>query len=133
MKEKLEAEGLFDEGRKRAIPFFPNKLGIVTSQDAAAWQDIQQTINRRFHRVELILAHTPVQGKTAAPMISEAINSLNQIGNIDSIIVARGGGSPEDLCPFNEEIVARAIFASAVPVISGVGHESDWSISDLVA
>ena len=133
MKEKLESEGLFDEGRKRSIPFFPTKIGIVTSQDAAAWQDIQQTINRRFPRVELILAHTPVQGNTAAPMISEAINSLNQIGNIDSIIVARGGGSPEDLWPFNEEIVARAIFASAVPVISGVGHESDWSISDLVA
>ena len=133
MKEKLESEGLFDEARKRAIPFFPNKLGIVTSRDAAAWQDIQQTINRRFPRVELILAHTPVQGNTAAPMIAEAINSLNQLGEIDSIIVARGGGSPEDLWPFNEEIVARAIFASNVPVISGVGHESDWSISDLVA
>ena len=133
MKEKLESEGLFDEARKRAIPFFPNKLGIVTSRDAAAWQDIQQTINRRFPRVELILAHTSVQGNTAAPMIAEAINSLNQLGEIDSIIVARGGGSPEDLWPFNEEIVARAIFASNVPVISGVGHESDWSISDLVA
>ena len=86
MKEKLESEGLFDEARKRAIPFFPNKLGIVTSRDAAAWQDIQQTISRRFPRVELILAHTPVQGNTAAPMIAEAINSLNQLGEIDSII-----------------------------------------------
>jgi len=133
MKEKLESEGLFDEARKRNIPFFPNKLGIVTSRDAAAWQDIQQTINRRFPRVELILAHTPVQGNTAAPKIAEAIASLNQVRDLDSIIVARGGGSPEDLWPFNEEIVARAIFASSVPVISGVGHESDWSISDLVA
>lgn len=133
MKGKLESEGLFDEARKRPIPFFPDKLGVVTSQDAAAWQDIQQTINRRFPRVELVLAHTPVQGNTAAPMIAEAINSLNRVDDIDSIILARGGGSAEDLWPFNEEIVARAIFASRVPVISGVGHESDWSISDLVA
>jgi len=133
MRAKLESEGLFDQDRKRPIPFFPGKLGIVTSQDAAAWQDIQQTINRRFPRVELVLAHTPVQGNNAAPTIAEAINLLNQVGDIDSIIVARGGGSPEDLWPFNEEIVARAIFASKVPVISGVGHESDWSISDLVA
>ena len=133
MRAKLESEGLFDQDRKRPIPFFPGKLGIVTSQDAAAWQDIQQTINRRFPRVELVLAHTPVQGNTAAPMIAEAINFLNKVGGIDSIIVARGGGSPEDLWPFNEEIVARAIFASSIPVISGVGHESDWSISDLVA
>jgi len=133
MRAKLESEGLFDEDRKRLLPFFPAKLGVVTSQDAAAWQDIQQTINRRFPRVELVLAHTPVQGNNAAPTIAEAINLLNQVGDIDSIIVARGGGSPEDLWPFNEEIVARAIFASKVPVISGVGHESDWSISDLVA
>lgn len=133
MKNKLESEGLFDEARKRIIPAFPRKLGVATSQDAAAWQDIQQTINRRFPSVELILAHTPVQGNTAAPLIAEAINSLNQLSDIDTIIVTRGGGSPEDLWPFNEEIVARAIFASAIPVISGIGHESDWSIADLVA
>jgi len=133
MKNKLEAEGLFDQGRKRPIPTFPTVMGIVTSKDAAAWQDIQQTIARRFPRVELVLAHTPVQGNTAAPLIAESINSLNHVGGIDTIIVARGGGSPEDLWPFNEEIVARSIFASAIPVISGVGHESDWSIADLVS
>ena len=133
MKNKLESEGLFDEARKRIIPSFPAKLGIVTSRDAAAWQDIQQTINRRFPSVELILAHTPVQGNTAAPLIAGAIASLNQLADIDIIIVARGGGSPEDLWPFNEEVVARSIFASHTPIISGIGHESDWSIADLVA
>ena len=106
---------------------------MATSQDAAVWLDIQRTIASRFPLVELVLAHTPVQGYEAAASIAGAVSLLGAQPRMDVIIVARGGGSPEDLWPFNEEVVARAIFASPVPVVSGVGHETDWSISDLVA
>jgi len=133
MREKLSNEGLFSESRKRKPVEFPKFVGVVTSKDAAAWLDIQRTVTDRFPLVELVLAHTPVQGDGAAETIASALVLLGSLPEIDTIIVARGGGSPEDLWPFNEEVVARAIFASPVPVVSGVGHETDWSISDLVA
>ena len=133
MREKLSNEGLFSESRKRKPVEFPKFVGVVTSKDAAAWLDIQRTVTDRFPLVELVLAHTPVQGDGAAETIASALALLGSLPEIDTIIVARGGGSPEDLWPFNEEVVARAIFASPVPVVSRVGHETDWSISDLVA
>ena len=133
MREKLSNEGLFSESRKRKPVEFPKIVGVVTSKDAAAWLDIQRTVTDRFPLVELVLAHTPVQGDGASETIASALALLGNLPEIDTIIVARGGGSPEDLWPFNEEVVARAIFASPVPVVSGVGHETDWSISDLVA
>ena len=133
MREKLSNEGLFSESRKRKPVEFPKFVGVVTSKDAAAWLDIQRTVTDRFPLVELVLAHTPVQGDGAAETIASALALLGSLPEIDTIIIARGGGSPEDLWPFNEEVVARAIFASPVPVVSGVGHETDWSISDLVA
>ena len=133
MREKLSNEGLFSESRKRKPVEFPKFVGVVTSKDAAAWLDIQRTVTDRFPLVELVLAHTPVQGDGASETIASALALLGRLPEIDTIIVARGGGSPEDLWPFNEEVVARAIFASPVPVVSGVGHETDWSISDLVA
>ena len=132
-RERLASEGLFSETRKRKLIEFPAIVGVVTSQDAAVWRDIQRTIASRFPLVELVLAHTPVQGYEAAASIAGAVSLLGAHPRMDVIIVARGGGSPEDLWPFNEEVVARAIFASPVPVVSGVGHETDWSISDLVA
>ena len=133
MREKLSNEGLFSESRKRKPVEFPKFVGVVTSKDAAAWLDIQRTVTDRFPLVELVLAHTPVQGDGASETIASALALLGDLPDMDTIIVARGGGAPEDLWPFNEEVVARAIFASPVPVVSGVGHETDWSISDLVA
>ena len=105
----------------------------MTSEDAAAWEDIKRTVSNRFPMSKLILSHTLVQGDKAASLISEALYSFNDLTDIDLIILARGGGSPEDLLPFNDEFVARAIFASAVPVVTGIGHENDWSIADDVA
>ncbi|MFL2756505.1 MAG: exodeoxyribonuclease VII large subunit [Dehalococcoidia bacterium] len=133
LKKKLDAEGLFDHSRKRTLPNYPVKIGIVTSEDAAAWGDIKRTISTRFPLVEVILAHTLVQGDKAPRLISEALYELNKLPDIDVIILARGGGSPEDLMPFNDELVARAIFSSLVPVVTGIGHEDDWTISDYVA
>ena len=133
MKAILEAEGLFDSSRKRSLPEYPTCVGVVTSQDSAAWQDIQKTAKIRFPVAELIICHSLVQGEQAPPMIADSISRLCEIPNIEAIVVARGGGSPEDLWAFNEEVVARAIFASQIPVVSGVGHENDWTISDLVA
>ena len=133
LKNKLDAEGLFDHSRKRTLPNYPVKIGIVTSEDAAAWGDIKRTISNRFPLVELILSHTLVQGDKAPQLISEALYQLNKLPDIDVIILARGGGAPEDLMPFNDELVARAIFSSLVPVVTGIGHEDDWTISDYVA
>ena len=133
LKLKLENEGLFETSRKRDLPIFPRRLGVVTSPTGAVWQDIQTVIERRYPLVELLLAPSPVQGDAAAPGIVEAIQVLNQQDDVDVVIVARGGGSMEDLWPFNEEIVARAIYGSRVPVISAVGHETDFTIADLVA
>lgn len=133
LKLKLETEGLFDPSRKRDLPAFPQRIGVITSPSGAVWHDIQNVISRRFPLVELVLAAAPVQGDTAAPGIVDAFRALNDEPNIDLIILARGGGSLEDLWPFNEEAVARAIYTSKLPVISAVGHETDFTIADLVA
>jgi exodeoxyribonuclease VII large subunit len=133
LKKKLEAEGLFDEKFKKSIPLFPSKIGIVTAIDGAAFRDLVSVAKRRFPLVELVIAPARVQGSGAAESIVNSIKLLNKSGEIDVIIVARGGGSIEDLWAFNEEIVARAIFNSKIPVISGVGHEVDFTIADYVA
>lgn len=133
LKERLAKEGLFDESRKRPIPVFPRKIGIVTSPTGAAIQDILKVIDRRFANVEIVIAPAAVQGERAAPEIVEAITELNHRDDIDVIIVTRGGGGIEDLWPFNEESVARAIYQSRIPVISAVGHEIDYTIADFVA
>lgn len=133
LKAKLAAEGLFDEERKRAIPQYPQAIGIVTSPTGAAVRDILNICRRRAPMVRLILRPTKVQGDGAAEDIADAIREFNQFGAVDTLIVGRGGGSLEDLWAFNEETVARAIFASEIPVISAVGHEIDFSIADFVA
>ena len=133
LKQKLEREGLFDASRKRALPEFPRRIGVVTSESGAVWHDIQTVVGRRYPLAELLLAPTPVQGPEAAGRIAEAIAALQQGHGVDVAIVARGGGSLEDLWPFNEEVVARAIFASRVPIVTGVGHETDVTIADMVA
>ena len=133
LKKKLEAEGLFDEKFKKPIPAFPKKIGIVTAIGGAAFKDLISVAKRRFPLVEIVIAPARVQGSGAAESIVNSIKLLNEYPSIDVIIVSRGGGSIEDLWAFNEEIVARAIFKSKVPVISGVGHEVDFTISDYVA
>lgn len=133
LKERLSKEGLFDEHRKRPIPPFPKKIGIVTSPTGAAIRDILKVIERRFANVEIVIAPASVQGESAAPEIAAAIAELNNFDDIDVIIAGRGGGGIEDLWPFNEEIVARAIYNSRIPVISAVGHEIDYTIADFVA
>ncbi len=132
LKEKLRAEGLFDEARKRPIPLFPRTIGVVTSSKGAALQDILRVLNERYPAVEVIIAPTLVQGDNAPPQIVAAINALNELDNLDLIIVARGGGSLEDLWCFNDERVARVIAAARYPVVSGVGHETDFTIADFV-
>ncbi len=133
LKNRLEAEGLFDESRKRPLPRWPHRIGVVTSSTGAVIHDIRTVIARRWPLAELVLAPTPVQGDEAPPRICEAIADLNDFGAVDVIVVARGGGSLEDLWAFNDETVARAIFASRVPVVSAIGHETDVTIADLVA
>jgi exodeoxyribonuclease VII large subunit len=133
LKAKLEAEGLFDEARKRPIPAYPKRIGIVTSPTGAALRDILNTLRRRYPLVDVILAPTAVQGVDAPDGIVRGLQALNRTARPDVILVARGGGSIEDLWAFNEEIVARAIVASDVPVISGVGHQTDFTIADFVA
>jgi exodeoxyribonuclease VII large subunit len=133
LKLRLMAEGLFEESRKRPLPSFPQVVGVVTSPSGAVFHDIQQIIQRRYPLVELLLSPTPVQGPEAAPHIVAALEQLNRDGRPDVIIVARGGGSLEELWPFNDEAVARAIYASRIPVVSAIGHETDVTIADLVA
>lgn len=133
LRQKLEEEGLFDVSRKRAIPSIPKRIGVVTSADGAVWHDIQHVLERRFPLTELLLSPATVQGATAPKSIVQALNALIAFGECDTIIVGRGGGSADDLAAFNDETVARAIFASPVPIISAVGHETDWSLADLVA
>ena len=133
LKAKLEAEGLFQPHKKQPLPPFPRTIGVVTSSTGAAIRDILHVLQRRSAGVQVLLAATQVQGEGAASGIAEAIARLNREGRADVLIVGRGGGSREDLWAFNEEVVARAIAASAIPVISAVGHEVDISISDLVA
>jgi len=133
LKLELEAQGLFEESRKRDIPKIPKVIGIVTSKTGSVLQDILNVMKRRYSKIKIIIADARVQGDDAAESISKSINDLNKLDNLDLIILARGGGSLEDLWPFNEEIVARSIFASSVPIISAVGHETDFTISDLVS
>lgn len=137
LKEKLGAEGLFDESRKRPLPFLPGRIGIATSRSGAVLHDMVKIINERFPGIPVTFANASVQGKNAAAEIAGAIELLNlyskKVAKIDVIIVGRGGGSIEDLWPFNEEITARAIFSSLIPVISAVGHETDWTIADMAA
>lgn len=132
LKAKLDAEGLFDQSRKRALPPLPRRIGVATSPTGAALQDILKVLRRRYPLAEVLLAPCRVQGDGAAESVVEALYALYE-QPLDLIIVARGGGSAEDLWTFNEEIVARAAFASPVPLISGVGHETDTTIIDYVA
>ena len=136
LKAKLGAEGLFDEDRKREIPSFPRAVGVVTSPQAAALRDVLTTLRRRMPRTPVVIYPTPVQGEGAAAKIMQAIATASaraEKDGIDVLIVCRGGGSIEDLWCFNEEVVARAIHACAVSVVSGVGHETDFTIADFVA
>ncbi len=133
LKQKLDEEGLFDEQYNQPIPGFPKKIGIVTAIDGAAFRDMISVAERRFPLVELVIAPSKVQGNRAAETIAESIKQLNNKNDVDVIIVGRGGGSIEDLWAFNEEIVARAIFNSKIPIISGVGHEVDFTIADFVS
>jgi exodeoxyribonuclease VII large subunit len=132
LKAQLEGEGLFDPGRKRKLPAWPSRIGIVTSATGAAFQDMKDTLKRRYPLVRILLAPTSVQGENAPAEIAAALNRLYDL-KPDLILIGRGGGSIEDLWAFNDERVARAIFESPVPVISGVGHETDFTISDFVA
>ncbi len=133
LRARLEAEGLFEPSRKRPLPEWPSRIGVVTSATGAVIHDIRNVVGRRWRGAEIVLAPTPVQGDDAPPLICQAIEDLNAVGNVDVIIVARGGGSIEDLWPFNDESVARAIFGSRAPIVSAIGHETDVTIADLVA
>lgn len=133
LKEQLAGEGLFDPEAKQPIPAFPRKIGIVTSSGAAALRDILTVLQRRNPLVAVLIAPTLVQGELAPPQIVRALRWLDERDDIDTIIIARGGGSIEDLWAFNDERVARAVFAARHPIISGVGHETDFTITDFVA
>ncbi|HUI46424.1 MAG TPA: exodeoxyribonuclease VII large subunit [Nitrospirota bacterium] len=133
LKARLEKEGLFDLDHKKALPILPRSIGIVTSPTGAAIRDMLRVIKRRHPKMRILIYPVPVQGTEAAPAIVEALRHFNSVGNVDVIIVGRGGGSLEDLWAFNEETVARAIYASAIPIISAVGHETDYTIADFVA
>ena len=133
LKEKLFKEGLFDESRKKPLPMLPDRIGIVTSPTGAAIGDMLKVLKRRFSNVEILINPVKVQGEGAKEEIAGAIRDFNDMNNVDVIIVGRGGGSLEDLWAFNEEVVARAICDSKIPIISAVGHEMDWTISDLAA
>jgi len=132
-KKKLNAEGLFDESRKKPLPSFPDTIGVVTSQTGAALRDILQITRRRSKYVNVILFPAIVQGETAAPSIVRQIQTANEFNMCDILIVGRGGGSLEDLLPFSEESVVRAVADSKIPVISAVGHEIDWALCDFAA
>ena len=133
LKKTLAAEGLFDEHHKQPIPKLPQCIGVITSSTGAALRDILAVLKRRFTAIPIIIYPTQVQGDTAATSIKTAIETANQRAECDVIILSRGGGSLEDLWPFNEEIVARAIFNSRIPIVSGVGHQVDFTIADFVA
>jgi len=133
LKKKLHAEGLFEASRKRPLPAFPAKIGIVTSLEGAALRDIIKVLRRRYPNLHLVIRPTRVQGEGAAAEIADAIRAIGRVRGVDVVIVGRGGGSAEDLWPFNQEPVARAIAACPKPVISAVGHEVDFTIADFVA
>lgn len=133
LKKRLAQEGLFDESIKKAIPLCPEKVGIITSSTGAALRDILKVFQDKRLKPDILIAPVKVQGEDAASAISEAIDTLNKLEDIDLIVLSRGGGSIEDLWPFNEERVAMAIYKSKIPLLSAVGHETDFSISDLAA
>lgn len=133
LKSKLQQEGLFDAAFKKSLPAHPKKIGIVTSPDAAALRDVLTTLKRRMPSIPIVIYPTPVQGKGVAIQIADAIQLANERAECDVLIICRGGGSIEDLWQFNEEIVARAISECSIPTISGVGHETDFTICDFVA
>ena len=133
LKKKLKDEGLFDDVHKKPLPQFPFRIGVITSATGAAFHDVRDTLERRWPMAEVLLHHASVQGVNAAPELVKAINWFNDRQNVDLLIIGRGGGSLEDLWPFNEEAVARALFDCSLPTISAVGHEVDFSISDFVA
>ena len=136
LKERLAREGLFDASRKRPLPFLPGRIGIITSPTGAVIRDILHVLDRRFSTIPVLIVPVPVQGPAAAPQIAAALDEVNALSpshRPDVVIVARGGGSLEDLWAFNEEVVARAIARSAIPVVSAVGHETDYTIADFVA
>lgn len=133
LKEKLEKEGLFDESHKKPISKYPKKIGVATSNMGAAVEDIKNILARRFPLTQVVIVPTLVQGENAAPDIAKSVSYLDNLGDIDTIIVGRGGGSIEDLWAFNTEIVARAVYECKTPIISAVGHETDYTICDFVA
>jgi exodeoxyribonuclease VII large subunit len=133
LKQRLEEEGLFNPDRKRPLPPAPKVIGVVTSPTAAAYQDILNVLRRRYPLAHLILSPTLVQGDTAPPQIVTALERLNRRDDVEVIILARGGGSLEELWAFNDERVARAVFSSRIPVVTGVGHETDFTIVDYVS
>jgi len=133
LKEKLSAEGLFDPARKKPLPQYPERIGIVTSKTGAVLHDMMHVFGRRFPALKILLVPARVQGAGAAEEIAQGVRDLNAYGNVDVIIVARGGGSLEDLWAFNEEVLARTIAASKIPVVSAVGHEIDFTIADFVS
>jgi exodeoxyribonuclease VII large subunit len=133
LKRRLEAEGLFDPRRKRSLPALPRKIGVVTSLDGAAVRDIIKVLQRRYPNAHVVIRPTRVQGDGAALDIVRALSAIGKVRGIDVVILARGGGSLEDLWAFNEEVVARAVAGCAVPVISGVGHQTDFTMADFVA
>ena len=133
LRQRLEAEGLFDPSRKRSLPAFPERIGVITSSTGAVWHDIQHVTRRRYPLVELVLAPAIVQGEHAPASIVRALGALQDEPGIDLIVLARGGGSSDDLGCFNDERVARAVFGSRVPIVSAVGHETDTTIVDYVA
>lgn len=133
LRQRLEAEGLFEPTRKRPLPVAPRRIGVVTSATGAVWHDIQHVVARRFPLAELVLSSCTVQGESAPASICEALRRIQDEANPDVIIIGRGGGSLEDLWAFNDERVVRAMYACRVPIISAVGHETDWTLADEVA
>ena len=133
LKEKLAAEGIFDPAHKKPVPYLPRRIGVISSPMGAAVKDFMKIALARFPNLEIRLCPAPVQGRGAAEKLARAVRFFNRVGGVDVIVLTRGGGSMEDLWPFNEEVLARAIYASRIPVVSAVGHEIDFTISDFAA
>jgi len=133
LRQQLESEGLFSETRKRPLPANPSVIGVVTSATGAVWHDIQNVIRRRYPFVQLLMAPAAVQGDSAPTMLIDALQALVVDGRPEVIVIARGGGAASDLASFNDEGLIRAVFAAPIPVVSAIGHETDWTLLDLVA